>query len=691
MTDLATIRIPVDSSDMVQAVRESRNLERAVKMLVEAFDSGAIGANQFSKGLLQVKREYQDLFTSSQQATARIRSFAASLQDSKIAAEQATKAKTDLAMATKRAETAFALANQKAKEELQTLRNRAEFAWAMAMQRERESQMAIRAADQQAAAEKRLNYVMQESQAGARQSELFIQQLGYQVGDFAVQVQSGTSALVAFAQQGTQILGFLPNAGAMGAVAGAVLAVSTAVLNLGLNMMSTKSSTDQAKESIDNFKSSFDTLTSSQDAVAKAQERYTQAIYLSGVAQANVTPEIVQGLALEADARERLLRVEQTRFELRKFELEQAIRQQKEVVDGLMEEVNLLSNPDAVSSEFTRTRAESERLERVKQIVEANKEVFLTLAESQAELDLINSLLSGTGEEFDDILASAKELGITIPGIDFSKALSSAAQLAEQLGISVAHASNLMAIGGGRRQEVIFDPRDPNYDPIAAEMARMQEGYNRTSPFDPSRQPRARAGSGGGRREAQLRKEIELTKELTQAERDRQTIVRSIEGSLEDGFMAMVEGTKSVKDAFKQMAYEIIKELYRVLVVQRLVGGISSGLGMLTGRSTGSLGLPFGLATGGSMMPNRPYLVGEHGPELVIPRHSGTVVNANQTAGAMSGGGGVTVQNNISVTGSDAAMVRAEVAKMIPQITNATKAAVIDARLRGGQMKAAFG
>ena len=175
-------------------------------------------------------------------------------------------------------------------------------------------------------AQAQMQKAMQESQAGARQSELFIQQLGYQVGDFAVQVQSGTSMLVAFAQQGTQILGFLPNAGAMGAVAGAVLAVSTAVLNLGLNMMSTKSSTDQAKDSIDNFKSSFDTLTSSQDAVAKAQERYTQAIYLSGVAQANVTPEIIQGLALEADARERLLRVEQTRFELRKFELEQSIR-----------------------------------------------------------------------------------------------------------------------------------------------------------------------------------------------------------------------------------------------------------------------------------------------------------------------------------------------------------------------------
>jgi phage-related minor tail protein len=152
----------------------------------------------------------------------------------------------------------------------------------------------------------------------------------------------------------------------------------------------------------------------------------------------------------------------------------------------------------------------------------------------------------------------------------------------------------------------------------------------------------------------------------------------------------MVDGTKSVKSAFRSMARDIIKELYRVLVVQRLVGSISGAIGMFSGKSTGSLGLPFGLATGGSVMPGKSYLVGENGPELVIPRHSGTVVNANQTANAAGGSGGITVQNNISVTGSDAAMVRAEVAKMIPQITNATKAAVIDARLRGGQMKAAF-
>jgi len=275
--------------------------------------------------------------------------------------------------------------------------------------------------------------------------------------------------------------------------------------------------------------------------------------------------------------------------------------------------------------------------------------------------------------------------------IDLSKAISGAARLADELGISVSHASRIMALTGGRRPTTL-DPRDPNYDPIAAGMVQIREDYGTVSPFDPSRQPRA---SGGGGRASQLKKEIELTKELTQAEKDRQTVLKSIEGSLEQGFMSMVDGTKSVKSAFKSMAAEIIKELYRVLVVQRIVGAISGAIGGFFGGSAPTtsprpMPRPVGAAVGGSMMPGKSYLVGENGPELVIPRHSGTVVNANQTANAAGGNGTTVVNNNISVTGSDAAMVRVEIAKMIPQITNATKAAVIDAKQRGGQMAAAF-
>lgn len=54
-----------------------------------------------------------------------------------------------------------------------------------------------------------------------------VQQVGYQVGDFLVQVQSGTSWLVAFGQQGTQLAGLLP--GVAGAVIGIGLALSTAI------------------------------------------------------------------------------------------------------------------------------------------------------------------------------------------------------------------------------------------------------------------------------------------------------------------------------------------------------------------------------------------------------------------------------------------------------------------------------
>ena len=53
-----------------------------------------------------------------------------------------------------------------------------------------------------------------------------VQQAGFQIGDFATQVASGQSALVAFTQQGTQLLGLF---GPGGAILGAVLAIGGAI------------------------------------------------------------------------------------------------------------------------------------------------------------------------------------------------------------------------------------------------------------------------------------------------------------------------------------------------------------------------------------------------------------------------------------------------------------------------------
>ncbi len=88
--------------------------------------------------------------------------------------------------------------------------------------------------DQSAERAKRLssNVVALNSSVGAQTSFMsrnrsVFQQAGYQIGDFAVQVQGGQSALVAFTQQGTQMLGVF---GAYGAIAGAALAVGAPLI-----------------------------------------------------------------------------------------------------------------------------------------------------------------------------------------------------------------------------------------------------------------------------------------------------------------------------------------------------------------------------------------------------------------------------------------------------------------------------
>jgi len=190
---------------------------------------------------------------------------------------------------------------------------------------------------------------------------------------------------------------------------------------------------------------------------------------------------------------------------------------------------------------------------------------------------------------------------------------------------------------------------------------------------------------------AGLVQEATETQRLIDLDNQRISLLGTVKSAMEDTLMSIVDGTKSAKDAFKTMAAEIIKELYRVLVVQQLVNSVAGFIMPAKGHSP-SMAPPRapGRAAGGSMMANIAYMVGENGPELVIPRHSGTVVNAKQTASAIGGGGNFTQNLSINVTGSDAAMVRTEVAKMIPQITNATKAAVLDAKQRGGQFAAAF-
>ena len=78
-------------------------------------------------------------------------------------------------------------------------------------------------------------------------------------------------------------------------------------------------------------------------------------------------------------------------------------------------------------------------------------------------------------------------------------------------------------------------------------------------------------------------------------------------------------------------------------------------------------------------------MVGERGAEMFVPSRSGSIVPAQDQ------NGGVSVIQNINISTGVQQTVRAEIQSMLPQIANASKAAVLDARRRGGSFAAAFG
>lgn len=158
-----------------------------------------------------------------------------------------------------------------------------------------------------------------------------------------------------------------------------------------------------------------------------------------------------------------------------------------------------------------------------------------------------------------------------------------------------------------------------------------------------------------------------------------QSVANVVENSMENAFMGIVDGTMSAKDAFRSMAADIIRELYRVLVVQQLVGQFKAGGGGILGSIAGAIGM----ASGGSIQAGQPAVVGEHGRELFVPSSAGRVLSVPQAKDAVSGGGGgVTIVQNINVSTGVQQTVRAEIKSLMPQIADSAKAAVFDAQRR---------
>lgn len=147
------------------------------------------------------------------------------------------------------------------------------------------------------------------------------------------------------------------------------------------------------------------------------------------------------------------------------------------------------------------------------------------------------------------------------------------------------------------------------------------------------------------------------------------------EGAFADFLTDVIDGTKSVKDAFKDMADSILKQVNRLAAEEIALkifggrngagggggfgfgsilssifggGGASAGGGFGTGAAFGNLDLGLFLADGGRVRPGQPYVVGDGGePEWFVPDAAGTVIPFSQTGGGRT----VNVVNNFAITG----------------------------------------
>ena len=163
-----------------------------------------------------------------------------------------------------------------------------------------------------------------------------------------------------------------------------------------------------------------------------------------------------------------------------------------------------------------------------------------------------------------------------------------------------------------------------------------------------------------------------------------------------DALTAGITGAANFADAIKSMAKSVVDSLIKMLVQKYIVdaafGFITksiAGFGQSTSNIAGHadfVGPMQPKALGGPVQGKSPYLVGERGPELFIPNSSGNIIPNNQ----MGGGAGVVVNQTINVTTGIQSTVRAEIAGLMPQIAQAAKGAVADARVRGGNFSRAM-
>jgi len=183
-----------------------------------------------------------------------------------------------------------------------------------------------------------------------------------------------------------------------------------------------------------------------------------------------------------------------------------------------------------------------------------------------------------------------------------------------------------------------------------------------------------------------------LRTELTPEMKRIADVSNMVGNTFESSFMSIIKGTSSVGDAFRSMAANIIAELYRIFVVKKITNFITGSLvpgimaGPLQGPTLSGAPLPRFEGGGYTGRGSRSGGLDGRGGFMAMLHPNETVIDHKRGGGGAS----VIVQQTINVTTGVQQTVRNEIQTLLPQIAEVSKAAVLDARRRGGSFANAF-
>jgi hypothetical protein len=585
---------------------------------------------------------------------------------------------------------------------------------------------------------------------GMNRAGVALQQTGYQVGDFIVQVQSGTNPMVAFSQQATQLVGvlyLLPPAtlaakvGLMGLkvsmgflIAGLGIAIpllgalGAAFLRSGKDAKGAKSEIDSLTDSLTSFETAQkamklgmsmeeftlteqlkqlnQTIDESRTKISDLQTKaggQTQAAsaYAAIGPQENIQESLEDINKLEK-LRDRVLARIQVKSDKQLASMKEANdlarianefgkdsqQYRSKVLEYEGKKLISLAREGGYNDETIVKLLEQLRIKReLAQAARVNEKV------EKAEADFQDRVKQSLQAEYDATIAARKAIADARQTEEEQKAKALddfnervRAALAEEYEATIAARQ---AITEARAKQVEEDLKNEQYY-----MRAMQASMDELGRGQAERDRKAAAAA----REAERQRELEQREKIRAAIQKQNEETQKLKNTsdqlaapFDTFFMTIVDGTTSAKDAFRSMARDIIQQLYRILVVEKLVQSISGAIqGAMAGPVQGP-NLPS--ADGGGYTGSGPRSGGLDGKggfmAMLHPRE--TVID--HTKGQGSGGTVVNQVFNISANTSDDTkrLITQTIAQASPAIINQSVGAVMNQRRRGGAMKSAFG